>query len=294
MGANCLSIRKVVNGIMLSVIIPVYNEEMIIGRCLGSLLKQEGVDFEIIVVDDSSTDHTYSIVAEKQKRYKKIRLFKQKHLGSGSARNLGAKKAKGDILVFVDADMTFAKDFLFDLTKPIRDGLSRGTFTKNEYVANWNNIWARCWNYNQGIKTNKRIPDTYPNQAPVFRAILKSEFEKVNGFDPVGYTDDWSLSRKLGYQATLAFGAKCFHENPSSLNEIFSQAKWIGKNEFVVFGFKKYFNLLRYSLPISFLIGVIKSIIYYQPTFIIFKLVYDFGIFLSIIKFFLNEKNLYK
>ena len=80
-----------------------------------------------------------------------------------------------------------------------------------------------------GINTDKVIPPGYPDTAPVFRAILKPEFDKVNGFDQSrGYDDDWTLSEKLGYQATTASNAVYYHCNPDNLKEIFFQARWQG------------------------------------------------------------------
>ncbi len=237
------------------------------------------------------TDQTISEV--KKIKDTKVKLLCQKHLGPGQARNYGASNAKGDILVFVDSDMTFNEKFLYELTKPIKEGKTKGTFTKNEFVSNWDNVWSKCWNYNLGINDDKRIPAIYPNEAPVFRAILKKEFEKVNGFDAIGYTDDWSLSRKLGYKSTLVERAKCFHKNPQTLEEVFIQARWIGKNEFISKGIRKFINLIRFSPPVSLIVGIIKSVIYKEPQFIKFKLVYDQGVFLSIIESFFS-KNLYK
>lgn len=278
---------------MISIIIPTYNEEKAIADCIKSLLKQISVDFEIIVVDDGSTDQTVSKINKQQLTNNKIKILKQKHKGPGVARNLGAKHAKGDILVFVDSDMTFDKSFLNELTKPIREGKTKGTFTKNEFVSNWDKNISRFWNYNLGIRENKRIPGNYPNTAPVFRAILKSEFDKVEGFNVIGYTDDWTLFRKLGYKSEAVEGAVCYHKNPQTLEEVYVQARWIGKNEFIAKGFKKFINLVRYSPPLSLFIGLMKSVIYRDPGFVKFKLVYDQAIFLSIIESFFS-KNLYK
>ena len=186
--------------------------------------------------------------------------------------------------------MTFDKEFLENLTKPIREGKTKGTFTKDELVSNWDSVWARCWNFNQNIVENHRIPLNYPNEAPVFRAILRKEFEKVHGFDSIGYTDDWTLSRKLRYQSTVVAGAICYHRNPENLLEIFAQARWIGKNEFIAGTLdRKIFNLFRFSLPVSLGIGVIKSIVVFTPAFLVFKLVYDAGIFLSVLESFFDQ-----
>src|SRR3972149_5566353 len=99
----------------ISVIIPTYNETSVIGECLRSLSKQSYKDFEIIVVDDGSTDSTFQSASKFQIPNSKFQILHGEHLGAGAARNLGASHAKGEILVFVDADMTFDRDFLRNL-----------------------------------------------------------------------------------------------------------------------------------------------------------------------------------
>ena len=294
----------------ISVIIPTYNEEKSIGNCLTSLSKQT-VPFELIVVDDGSTDKPLSVLSKfqisnikylRQRRIglwpkipnikkNNVKILKQEHQGPGAARNLGAKNAQGETLVFVDADMTFAPDFLEKLTLPIEKGKTKGTFTKEEYVANWDNVWARCWNYNAGLPNKRRLSTDYPDTAPVFRAILASEFNKVSGFTPgTGWTDDWSLSRKLGYTSTVTT-AVCYHANSETLQEVFQQAEWIGKNEFLTKNLRLGINLFRYSPIVSLLTGITKSVQYRTACFFIFKIIYDLGITSGLIKSSYGHKN---
>jgi glycosyltransferase involved in cell wall biosynthesis len=269
----------------LSVIIPTYNEEDEIIDCLESLGKQTYAPFEIIVVDDGSNDRTVKRVKNLSKIVgSSIKLLKQNHKGPGAARNKGASKAKGEILVFVDADMTFDKDFLDKLTRPIRKGDVKGTFSKEEYVENWKNIWAKCLNINEGWPDKKRHPEEYPDEDRVFRAILKSEFKKVEGFVPGGYTDDYSLYEKLGYKSKAAKDAKFYHKNPNTLKKAFNQAKWVGKREYKMGTIGVVIALIRASFPASLIIGGYKSFVYKQPAFLLFKIVYDFGIFIGIIE----------
>ncbi|MDP3994867.1 MAG: glycosyltransferase family 2 protein [bacterium] len=291
-----------------SIIIPVYNEEKTIGECLESLSGQTYIDIEIIVVDDGSTDTTSLKLRSAVKTFG-IKVFTQDHLGPGAARNLGAKKAKGEILVFVDADMTFDSRFIEMLVKPIIDPTSpplrphfakasrgfaglrgvKGTFSKDEYVSNWDNVWARCWNINQGWMDKRRHPRRYPNKQKVFRAILKSEFERVGGFDPKrGYTDDWSLSEKLGYKAQAVEGAVFYHQNPDNLREVFLQAKWAAKRPYKLGKIGAIFALLRSSLPESIWMGTVKMLVKKEPFFILFKIAYDFGTFIGIIEYLLS------
>jgi len=286
---------------LVSVIIPTYNEEKVIDDCLKSLADQSYKPIEIILVDDGSKDKTPKIIGNWKLENGNLILLKQNHQGPGPARNLGASKAHGEILVFVDADMTFGKDFIKDLITPISQGNSIGTFSKNEINANKDNIWSACWNINRGWPIEKLIPPDYSNEAPVFRAILKKEFDKVGGFDTSGeYTDDWSLSRKLKIKSTMAPGAVYFHSNPASLKEVFKQARWIGKNEFISGNIvRRIRSLILYSLPISLIIGVFKSIskwkllaprnAYEVGSFVIFKIIYDLGVFVSVVRSFYQE-----
>src|SRR4030042_4945245 len=131
-----------------SVILAVYNENAYLETCLDSLANQRGVNYEVIVVDDGS----HKRVVNNQLTVKSnFIIFRIKHSGTAKARNFGARKAKGKILVFIDGDMKFTPDFLERLTGPIRRKKTNGTFSTEEYVANWENIYARCWNWENNL-----------------------------------------------------------------------------------------------------------------------------------------------
>lgn len=275
---------------MISVIIPTYNEKEVLKECVESLGAQSLNDFEIIVIDDGSRDGTLEILKNLKRSLQNFKFERQGHLGPGAARNLGAKKAKGDILVFVDADMTFDKDFLKKLTERIIEGSVKGTFSKEEYVSNWKNIWARCWNFNENWEDKKRHLKNYPDNQPVFRAILKPEFDRVGGFTPGGYNDDWSLSEKLGYEAIAAPGAVFYHKNPQTLSEVFNHAKWVGKRPYKLGIVGSLIALIRSSFPVSLAFGLYKSLVHREPAFILFKVIYDLGIFIGVINYLITGK----
>lgn len=273
---------------MISVIIPVFNEQKDIIECLSSLDQQKGVKFEVLIVDDGSTDNTKKLIKKYKPKNYRIKLINQDHKGAGMARNKGAKKAKGNVLVFVDADMTFDRNFLKMLTAPIIKGQAKGTNSHEEYVSNWDSLWARCWNYNENWTDKRRNRGTGPHK--VFRAILKSEFNRVSGFDKGGYTDDWTLARKLGYEPQNTQNAIFYHKNPSSLGEIFTHAKWVGKRKYKFGIIGAFVALIRTSLPISICVGIIRAIKHKELRFIVFKIVYDLGNAWGIITYTLLRK----
>lgn len=276
---------------MVSVIIPVYNEEEDIEKCLASLSRQTFKDLEIIIVDDGSSDNSKIKIESVKSQFKNLKLLEQNHKGAGAARNRGVEEAKGEILVFVDADMTFDNNFITSLIKPIKEGKTTGTFSKEEYLMNKDNVWARCWNINRGFPATKMHSENYPDTQKVFRAILKSEFERAGGFnEKAGYNDDWSLSEKLGEEAKVAPGAIFFHKNPGTLSEVFIQSKWMAKRQYKLGPLGYLIALVRVSFPVSVVAGLAKSAAIYNLRFAIFKIVSDFGQFIGILEYSLAGK----
>ena len=102
-----------------SVIIPSYNRGHIIVRAIESVLNQSYSDFEIIVVDDGSIDETRTVISSQNDP--RISYLFQQNKGVCTARNLGASKAKGDYLVFLDSDDYVAKEWLMDFYHAISE-----------------------------------------------------------------------------------------------------------------------------------------------------------------------------
>lgn len=96
---------------MISVIIPLYNKEKSIARCVKSVLSQTFSDWELIIVDDGSTDKSASVV-HPLLQDKRIKYFAKENGGVSSARNYGIKRANGEWIVFIDADDYFLPEAL--------------------------------------------------------------------------------------------------------------------------------------------------------------------------------------
>lgn len=88
----------------ISIIIPVYNVENYINRCLESLIKNKKYIYEVILIDDGSKDNSAKICKEYSDKYKFIKYFYQKNAGPSKARNMGLEFASGDYIMFVDSD----------------------------------------------------------------------------------------------------------------------------------------------------------------------------------------------
>jgi len=110
----------------ISIIIPVYNHGKELSKCLDSIFEQTFCDFEIIIVNDGSTDGVENIINEYIKRKRQqdlsastidIKVINQENQGAPSARNRGFNEAKGDFLLFCDADIEFRKDALEKMIK---------------------------------------------------------------------------------------------------------------------------------------------------------------------------------
>ncbi len=207
---------------LVSAVIPTYNEEENVVKCIKSLESQSYKNIEIVFVD-SSTDKTYEKIKEIAKKNKKIKVFKRPLNGTGRARNFGVNESKGEIILFVDADMTFDKEYVKNLTEPIiKDEKIIGTTHDYEIAINANNKWSYLWGRIRVSKENAK-------DVKIFRAIRKNKFLELGGIDPkYGYADDQTFWFKYGIKPVVAKNTTCYHVNPPTLKETYKQARWIG------------------------------------------------------------------
>lgn len=104
---------------LFSIIVPVYNVENFLERCLDSIICQTYSDFECIVIDDGSQDSSGAICDEYASRDSRIKVVHQKNAGPGAARNTALENAIGDYICFCDSDDWVEKDLLYELSKRI-------------------------------------------------------------------------------------------------------------------------------------------------------------------------------
>jgi glycosyltransferase involved in cell wall biosynthesis len=178
---------------LVSIIVPVFNEEKVIGRLLESAKRQIYKEIEVIVVDDASTDNT---VIE-AKKFTDL-VFKRKHAERSAQRNFGAKMAKGKYLLFLDADMELTPRVVKECVDLASTDKKIGSIVIPERsVAT--NFWERVKAFERSFYNLEG--DTYVEAA---RFFLRKAFDAAGGYDEaITGPEDWDLPetiRRLGYK----------------------------------------------------------------------------------------------
>lgn len=104
-----------------SIIIPVYNVEKYLDKCLKSVVKQKYKNIEILCINDGSTDNSENIIKKYQQKDKRIICISKKNGGLSSARNTGIDNATGEYICFVDSDDWITEDYVFKLVKNLEE-----------------------------------------------------------------------------------------------------------------------------------------------------------------------------
>jgi GT2 family glycosyltransferase len=177
----------------ISVIIPNYNGSATIGTCLGAACSSDYTRFEVIVVDDCSTDGSADII--RQFPCKLVRL--DKHSGASGARNKGAHHSSGDILFFTDADCVLATDTLSRAARSIRERENSaigGTYTPLPYDGTFFSTFQSIFVHY--YETKRAVPDYIATHAMV---ITRELFQKTGGFaeDFLPILEDVEFSHRL-------------------------------------------------------------------------------------------------
>lgn len=119
----------------ISVIVPVFNRENTITTCIEGISNTDYVNYEIIIIDDGSTDNSLQICRQLAARNSRIRVFHQHNAGVSSARNLGIRNATGDYLIFVDSDDTLFPNALDIIAKQLEQATDLLMFTAKTVSA---------------------------------------------------------------------------------------------------------------------------------------------------------------
>lgn len=154
-----------VNGV--SIVVPVYNVEKYLKRCLNSIISQTYSNIEIILVNDGSTDDSEKIAKDYLERDLRIKYFYKENGGLGAARNFGIRKAINKYICFIDSDDYIAKNYIEKLVEPLIQGYANVTWC-DFFIVN-----------NNKYKVEKHLPENiykFHNASACNKMYLKDLF----------------------------------------------------------------------------------------------------------------------
>jgi glycosyltransferase involved in cell wall biosynthesis len=177
----------------ISVIVPNYNGSGTIGKCLEAVFSSDYESFDVIVVDDCSTDDSVEII----RRFPCRLVTLDRNSGASVARNTGARNSSGDVLFFIDADCIVQKDTLSIVDKTItghEDTVFGGTYSRVAFDDNFFGTFQSVFIH--WSETKRKEPDYIATHAMVIRRKL---FEKSGGFqeDFLPILEDVEFSHRL-------------------------------------------------------------------------------------------------
>lgn len=174
---------------LISIIIPCYNAQEYIGKAIESALSQTYSNIEIIVVDDSSSDDSLSVVKSFSS---KIRIVELNRSGPGKARNAGVRNAKGELIAFLDADDTIDKNFVKYMVSFLAANPDASYCYSQMKVHGAQNGVAKTIDFDPGFLLLKS------NFIGIGVIIPKQIFLDVGGFDEsLSAFEDWDIWLKL-------------------------------------------------------------------------------------------------
>jgi glycosyltransferase involved in cell wall biosynthesis len=216
-------IKQMEQMISISVIVPVKNGEDTLEECLKALTHQKGYVFqeqyEIIVVDDGSVDSTAAIAARWG-----TTVIKQKNAGPASARNHGARLARGMLLVFTDADCAPSSNWLEEITTPFNDPAVIGV--KGSYLTHQNNPISQFVQGEYEYKYERMKKYSQIDFIDTYSAAYRKEIFLDNGGFNEYFTkpsvEDQEFSFRLakkGYRMVFAPKAEVYHHHDTTIIE---------------------------------------------------------------------------
>lgn len=266
-------------------LVPAYNEEKNIGKCLQSILNLDYPKnkLKVIVIDDGSTDNTPRIV----KKFKKVKLIRQKNSGKAAALNNGLKYVKTELVACMDADSYPEKNYLLEMigylekknvaaVTPAMKVLNTQTIIQKiqwvEYL--WQIFLRKIFNFFD-------CQYVIPGPGSVYKTFV---LKKVGGFEVGNIAEDTEIAFRIidkGYRIENSINAYVYTEAPSNFKGLYKQRiRWyrgyihnVMKYSKMVFN-PKYGNLGFFLLPMNFVWMFILSFLFFSQ---IFTLLWNFA-----------------
>jgi glycosyltransferase involved in cell wall biosynthesis len=190
----------------ISVIIPVYNKEKYIAKTIESVLNQSFTDFELIILDDGSTDKSLSII--KQFTDARIKLIEQENIGVSATRNKGVSLSQAELIAFLDADDLWYPKHLVTIND-LYLNFTNADFFATAYEVKYNDVLTTKFIHNFD-KEQVLIERYYQYTKGVLLfftsnfAIKKSVFEQSGGFKDI-HSEDVEFFLRIGIQHKMAY-----------------------------------------------------------------------------------------
>lgn len=194
---------------MISVVIPMYNAEKYVEKCLNSLLEQTYKDLEIIIVNDGSKDNSQTICERFAEQDKRITLINTENRGAGSARNTGIEVAKGEYISFIDSDDYVCPDYYERLLHMLERAGADIAIGKYQRISEHDEMKfinsgevKECTNLEELLVLYGEDEDRYINAVLVTNKLFKRELFEGNVRFPIGrLIDDEFIIYKLIYKS---------------------------------------------------------------------------------------------
>lgn len=214
---------------MISIIIPVYNAEKNIINLLEKIDLQTFKGFEVIIVDDGSTDRSAILINENISKYSyPIKLINQENSGPAKARNLGVECSKGDIIVFLDSDCLPPENWLNEMLEPLKEKCIAGSSCGYQ-VKNKEFLIARYIDYEIARRHEKLLSRNIDSIGSYSAAYGKDIFLKAGGFSTIyrnASGEDFDLAfniKNMGYNFFFTKKTFVFHYHPEKLKKFLKQ-----------------------------------------------------------------------
>lgn len=220
--------------VLISIVIPTYNRLPILAKCLQALAQQTLKDpcYDIIVVDDGSTDETVTWLAAQAQQIPQLRWYTQNHLGPAAARNLGVTQSQADLIVFIDSDLVVTPTFLEAHWQAWQEACQR---LQHERVFTYGRV-INTSNFDAPTAEPYKITDFSAAYFATGNVMISRHWLLEAGlFDPQFWLYGWEdlelgvRLKQLGLKLVKAPAAVGYHWHPAF--EL-SQLPWLIEKEF--------------------------------------------------------------
>ncbi|MCL2566911.1 MAG: glycosyltransferase [Alphaproteobacteria bacterium] len=262
--------------IKISCIIPLYNAENYIKRCLDSVLKQSISDFEVIIIDDGSKDNSLSIVEQYTVADNRIKLIQQSNQGVSIARNNGIREALGEYIFFLDADDDIMQDAFKDSYK--------------KAVADSADILV--FNYSKVYKNKYSLKKKKLKDSKIYSSVKEKKIVLSSGVTP------WSkiYRREFLLQHNILFFPKIYYEDiPFFWKSVILANKMSFLNKSIYNYYQNSHSIMNSNLTNKKIDDIIKSMLLVRDylfeynMYHSYKAMYEIKIIKTFIEFFSNS-----